>query len=82
MLLVENSSKTISKDYLKAPLYQQVVDWLRNEHKIHLVSTEDAGLYLFGIKWYAEKRYNEMYPKGGEYYEALNNAIVEALKLI
>ena len=66
---------------LKAPLYQQVIDWLR-ERKIHLTNIQSEGLYSFQIHWHNGICYNEMPIKGGEYYEALNAAITRALELI
>lgn len=68
--------------HTSAPLYQQLVDWFRENKKIHITSIEDTGLYSFTVKWHNGVCYNEMPCRGGEYYEALNAALLEAFKLI
>lgn len=76
-----NNSLNCRVGNIVAPLYQQIVDWFREKHDIHIWATP----------WY------EIYPKqkligyiiNGEsettfhsYYEALDKAIEEAFKLI
>lgn len=64
-----------------APIYQQVVDWFMNEHLIFITVNCETWLHTFyasiltadGIRY--TKKYND-------HYEAMNNAIEEALKLI
>lgn len=75
------NSQCTAENY-SAPLYQQLIDWFREEHKIHLVPIEDNSLYSFTIKWHNGVCFNEMPVKGGEYYHALTAALKEAFKLI
>jgi hypothetical protein len=65
-----------------APTHQQLTDWLREEHKIHLTNIESRELYSFTVKWHNGICFNEMPCKGGEYYEAYNAALEVAMKLI
>lgn len=73
-----------------APTYQQVVDWFRKKHKIHIeIYSDDStgdlryhyALCLPRIKTYEvnKTRYNYLHV---DYYSALNEAIWQALKLI
>lgn len=72
-----------------APLYQQVIDWFREAHSIdiftnaHYATDNSVAGYLFDVYDRREK-YNTQ--KGmfesSSYYQALNKAIEEALKLI
>lgn len=85
------------KKCLTSPMYQQIVDWFREKHKIQIkiiaFTTESQ------VKWYYEcqdltlvksKHTKEMVFKfkvpspniSNSYYEALNKAIEEAFKLI
>lgn len=75
---------------IAAPTHQQVVDWLREEHDIYIF-TYPVGLdkKTIGFCWdveQANKDYgnhtDQDYTKYKTYYEALNKAIEEALKLI
>jgi|SRR6185369_3813818 len=69
-----------------APLYQQIVDWVRDKSDLMIeitFGTESKFIYVIrdvknGTSWaqiVAEENFNS-------YYEALNKAIEEALKLI
>lgn len=61
-----------------SPLYQQVIDWFREKHNIFIwVEKGDSFFHAF-IKI---KNKKERIPSS-TYYEALNKAIEEALKLI
>lgn len=86
-LFVETSTLK-DKDFviINAPLYQQVIDWFREKHTIH-VAASSFTVY--------NGRYGYQYERGGRtssgwtphfegnsYYEALDKAIEEALKLI
>lgn len=68
--------------YISAPLYQQVVDWFREKHNIHI----GIGLYYDGydidVRNFNNDTHFETQHEVLEYYEALNKAIGEALKLI
>ena len=73
------------KEFLYAPLYQQVIDWFREKHGIHF--DIDWGLgwgYGFitvGCIVDLPNKYYEGNPQWN-YYEALTKAIEQALKLI
>lgn len=68
--------------FVLAPLYQQIIDWLREAHNIHFTNIEDAGLYSFTVKWHNGLYFIKTSCKGGDYYEALINAIKKAFGLI
>lgn len=65
-----------------APLYQQIADWFREKHNLSIeVNHYKAG--WFSDIWlipYTENKWTQEDFK--TYYEALNKAITEALKLI
>jgi hypothetical protein len=67
-----------------APLYQQVVDWFREEHGVHI----SAKYYTFGVKscngWYysfndGREQGPTIFEKYNSYYDALNAGINEAI---
>lgn len=69
-------------DLCAAPLYQQAVDWFREEHAIaigeDLTRTMNSCCFRIAYK-------GSLLPHlyfGNNYYEALNKAIEEAIKLI
>jgi len=74
-----------------APLYQQIVDWLREKHNIHFIIRKYMTGGVNSGNWHIaiddlSKRRNvlELEDKADhrDYYEALNTAIEEAFKLI
>lgn len=75
--------------YCAAPLYQQVVDWFREKHKLHIKITRDGGHWIFtahDIK-NEDKESSETHPiylvsNSIDYIIAFNEAIDQALKLI
>lgn len=72
---------------IKAPLYQDVVDWLREEKRLRIsVTPRTSGNSAYEIwKWDSEKVHwveVSVFNSYKEYYEALDKAIEEALKLI
>lgn len=76
----ENSTVT-------APLYQQLVDWFRDKHKLHIgIDTMAFGYVGYHNNtpdpktWSKDKRYRTNDYK--EYYQALIKALTEAFKLI
>lgn len=85
--LIELNSydKQVDKRIL-APTYQQVIDWFRENRKINIKVEKD---YIIN-KWYPVIRTEipgvlydfETDNFRGEYYQAFNKAIEEALKLI
>lgn len=65
-----------------APLYQQIIDWLREKHNV-VVSVQPRKNLFIGVREYfirGEWRFNST--PHLPYYEALNKAIEEAFKLI
>jgi hypothetical protein len=68
-----------------APLYQQIIDWLREKHKIETVILSDTE-YNNSFEYCLYKLHSKNKITGNinytTYYEALNKAIEEALKLI
>jgi len=85
-------------EYIPAPMYQQVTEWFRDKHKLHLdinhfvgnqedeifwdysiskigTDVDDKGYWKPLIDFDSNRDYNS-------YYEALNKAIEESLKLI
>lgn len=62
---------------ISKPLYQQVIDWLREEHGIHVIINKTYGYVLL---------LNKRNPIGknniGNYYKAREQAILKALELI
>jgi hypothetical protein len=80
---------------IEAILYQQILDWLREKHNLNIWLIENpytqgngSGMYEWNIKPRMVKNQPLPQPKGlgsgcgTEYYEALNNAIKQALNLI
>ncbi len=73
----------------EAPLYQQIIDWFRIEHK--LILTTEIGFplkYTHRVYDISSIKPKRTYNSGGpticieDYYESLNKAVEEALKLI
>lgn len=66
--------------FMDAPIYQQIVDWLMNDHKIMI------GLNYYnnshGEWWEYRLGYLNKNGVGNTYYEALRKAVEEALKII
>lgn len=79
------------KPCVPAPMYQQIIDWLRIKHNLIVTIELDQ---TSNIKWaYDIVKYNGLmdferktdlnnYFLYRDYYEAINQAIAEALKLI
>lgn len=78
-----------------APLFQQLIDWFREEHKLNIWVIENPytqgngnGMYEWNIKPRTIKNQPLPHPKGfgsgcgTEYYQALTKAIEEAFKFI
>lgn len=68
-----------------APLYQQVIDWFRENHGIEILPQkgEDIPLYKAWIsKETSEGKQRQSVLVNKTYYEAFNQAIEIALKLI
>jgi hypothetical protein len=71
------------------PLHQQIIDWLRDNHNIELGSPKNI-IFNGGKRHFRVSIYKIGEKKGllkelsgfNEYYEALNEAIKQALKLI
>lgn len=75
-----------------APIYQQVLDWFREKHDLHIYPIRDGGYWIFrGADISDENNHSpefnpEVLSHGGrkisDYYNQYENAIIEALKLI
>ncbi len=83
-LLYTSSYKKFEEMYsLHAPLYQQIIDWFREKHNIHISVKSDLArstAYQYIIETHSVlNKYGNL---GNSYYEALNKAIEEAFKLI
>ncbi len=69
-----------------APLYQQIVDWFREKHKV--IITIDTNLFgksfghITSYNYVTMSRWANNEGEPLDYYEALNKAILEAFKLI
>lgn len=84
--------REVKPNYTLAPLYQQVVDWFLDKHKIYITEKANTLLTHFSCKvWKSERigdtanqqgKWTETYPYGLSRYEALDMAIKDALKLI
>lgn len=79
--------RDVSEPCVKAPLYQQVVDWFREKYKIDIELTKsDDFEYIYYFSYYTSNNefvdfegYDE---KGLTYYQSLNKAIEQVLKVI
>jgi hypothetical protein len=80
-------------DSIGAPLYQQVIDWLREKHKLHILiegdnitsRTKYEGYVSFVIKTEWDIKEDEIIlfeSELSDYYVALTDAINAAIKLI
>lgn len=88
----QDKCQYITTKGILAPLYQQVIDWFLDKHKIYITEKANELLTHFSCKvWKSEKtghtayqqgKWTETYPYGLSRYEALDIAIEEALKLI
>jgi hypothetical protein len=82
----------LPSDFILAPIYQQVVDWFREDHKIHIQifigHDEDKIWYNFELEPvvlgynYEPHTCDTDVPAPYTYNDTLNKAINEALKLI
>ena len=79
---LKNSSITVSDEWCTAPLWQQVIDWLRDKHSLDVIISSNLLGYGFII-------YNRYPPKNildnrvfQTYFEAREQAILKALELI
>lgn len=68
---------------LAAPLYQQLVDWFREKHEIHIAICPNQlnKPVLYNYEAFNKISINDGYDLNN-YYEALNAALTEAFKLI
>lgn len=77
------SNSKLHRSCVSALLYQQLVDWFRETHKMHIEIKCPDGVwkYLYYLKPFGITGQN-----GGigynTYYESLNAALIEAFKLI
>lgn len=78
--LVEEAKDTKNIKIIPAILYQQVIDWFREEKNIHIqmICTNDLGIYYA----YILTKKKGFDTGKGKYYDVLAKAIEEAIKLI
>jgi len=97
-LRVESTNDSIARAYVIAPIYQQITDWFRDIHGIHVnadllpnVKKYRATFVPLSFtpksftshkEYYKEREKFSTINKFDDYYEALNEAIKEAFKLI
>lgn len=88
-----NSDNDDSTKFITAPLYQQVIDWFEDKHRIYIETSmyvvdkgEYDGCYAFKSIIKDTENYKEkmIFEKDGfpNRYKALNESIEHALKLI
>lgn len=66
----------------QAPTYQQVIDWFRVKHKIH-ISINHTPRWVKKYDYYFGVGHHDFHKVGyNTYYGALNQAIKNALKII
>lgn len=71
--------------YVAAPAYQQLTDWFREVHNIHIETLRQSIDNTYCIKIKDERTMKEVFNfhiQYKTYYEALTRAIEEAFKLI
>lgn len=87
----EHSRCELVGDNLDAPMYQEVIDWLRETHKMHIQTfighDEDKIWYNFELEpvklgYDYEPHTCDTDVEGFKYYETIEKAIEEALNLI
>lgn len=82
------NNTNIPDDYgiFSAPLYQQVIDWFREKHKILVFADTNTHDWSCHSPTLHQKGKGHIRVTGtiefDDYYEALNKAIEEAIKLI
>jgi len=71
-------------DWVFAPYYQQVIDWLREEHGIEVTQNPsirvEKGWYQFDIT--RDNPHHEDFASAKDYYKAYDKAIKKAIKLV
>lgn len=85
--LVKNSDfKMPPRNYVSAPLYQQIIDWFRKKHNLEVaLRLSFPPGYSINIQYVDSSKTATTYPGTlilPEYYQALNRAIEEVFKLI
>lgn len=81
--IVEQGTHSKRWTVFSAPTFAQVVDWFREKHNV-IISAQPRGKEFTGVREYFISGYWRHNPtdKFKTYYEALNKAIEEAIKLI
>jgi len=71
-------------DAVASPMIQQIIDWFRDEHKIEVAASYVAisNCYITVTGFISDAKCPIKPTKHSSYYEALTEAIKEALKLI
>jgi hypothetical protein len=82
------TNSNINTGHIMAPMYQQIVDWLRVKHQIivEVKTYADEDDVEFNSEVFQRKTWNEksefVSDMKDNYYDVFNEAILEALKLI
>ena len=73
---------TLLREWVLAPLYQQVIDWFREKHFIWIHIDGSQHLKIVYVISHSKDLFKKHEQIEYSYYEALDKAIEEALKLI
>lgn len=88
LIITHSWDKYLYNHIIKAPIYQQIIDWIREEYDIfiHISPRIHGNKYTFSIHNmpFSKRKAFHIDDKLGfnDYYEALNEAIKQAFKLI
>lgn len=84
--MAQVESQPTEKEFCSAPLYQQAIDWLREEKNLYVVAHPSGGKWKISIRVLIKDDRSAILKDNPEHYtnycEALNAAIDEASKLI
>lgn len=76
----------LSDGYISAPLWQQVIEWFRNIHNIHISIPNYYDGWRIDIRGFKQNIDVEYHSKPGmcleDYYEAREQAILKAIEII
>jgi hypothetical protein len=80
---IEQINFNVDEEDIAAPLYQQLIDWFREEHKIEIYCLKQIEENEYGgiVGWSGIEEYSTK-SCDADYYKALNKAIEEAFELI
>ena len=82
---IPNNNQFINTIIIACPLWQQVIDWFKERHDIHIYTDYYDNLYGFATKLNKEKlynRYGSFEPGFNTYQEAREQAILKAIEIV